>query len=40
MKQKREKRGRYHSKVTNAAGFVIYISNGIILDVLAVEVVF
>ena len=37
---KKEKRGRYYSKVTNAAGFVMYIPNGIILDVLAVGVVF
>jgi hypothetical protein len=37
---KKEKRGRYYSKVTNAARFVMYIPNGIILDVLAVGVVF
>jgi hypothetical protein len=37
---KKEKIGRYYSKVTNAAGFVIYIPTGIILDVFAVGVVF
>jgi hypothetical protein len=40
ISSKKEKRGRYYSKVTNAAGFVMYIPNGIILDVLAVGVVF
>lgn len=40
MKQKKEKIGRYYSKVTKAAGFVMYIPNGIILDVFAVGVVF
>ena len=40
MKQKKEKIGRYYSKVTNAARFVMYIPNGMILDVFAAGVVF
>jgi len=40
LSKKKEKIGRYYSKVTKAAGSVIYIPNGIILDVFAVGVVF